>query len=144
MIRKAEKNGLIYRADYEFESMEEFKRLYTNTMHRLNAEDFYLFDDKYYDSIKREFHDRVFIGAVEYNNTIISSALFMICGNYGHYHLSGSNREYSGLGANNYLLWNTILELKKHNVNWFHLGGGSDSDPDNSLLKFKKSFKVPR
>ena len=64
----------------------------------------------------------------------------MYSGNCGHYHLEGSNHDYSNLAANNLLLWKTAIELGKLGVNEFHLGGGYNSDPDNSLLKFKKSF----
>ena len=59
---------------------------------------------------------------------------------YGHYHLEGSNFAYSSLGANNLLLWKTALEFHKLGVREFHLGGGYNSAPDNSLLKFKKAF----
>lgn len=59
---------------------------------------------------------------------------------YGHYHLEGSNHGYSSLGANNLLLWKTACEMRKMGVELFHLGGGYDSEPDNSLFKFKKAF----
>ena len=140
MIRKAQKNDLQFGADYNFDYKEEFIRLYNNTMSRLNAEEFYHFDDRYYDSFTDYFIGKSFIGTVTYNEKIISSAVFMMDGHYGHYHLSGSDRDFSSLGANNYLLWNAAIEMKNHNINWFHLGGGSNSNEDNSLYRFKRSF----
>ena len=59
---------------------------------------------------------------------------------YGHYHLEGSDKTYSGFGANNYLLWRAACEMHDLGVQKFHLGGGTSSFPDDSLYKFKKTF----
>lgn len=140
MIRKAEKNGLVYKAEYDFASIDEFVSLYNATMSRLEAEDFYFFDDTYYKSFVENFKGKAFLGTVRKEGELICAALFMYSGDYGHYHLEGSNHAYSNLAANNLLLWKTALELGKLGVKEFHLGGGYNSQPDNSLLKFKKSF----
>lgn len=140
MIRKAEKNGLEYKAEFDFSSIGEFVQLYNATMSRLAAEEFYFFDEKYYKSFSENFRDKAFLGTIKKDGELICAALFMYCGDYGHYHLEGSNHTYSSLAANNLLLWKTALELGKMGVKEFHLGGGYNSEPDNSLLKFKKSF----
>lgn len=140
MIRKAEKNELVYKAEYDFTSIDEFIDLYNATMNRLKAEDFYFFDNKYYKDFIEKFKGKAFLGTVRKEGELICAALFMYSGDYGHYHLEGSNHTYSNLAANNLLLWKTALELGKLGVKEFHLGGGYNSEPDNSLLKFKKSF----
>lgn len=139
-IRKAEKNGLEYKAEYDFESIDEFVRLYNDTMSRLKAEKFYFFEDQYYKSFIDSFKGKAFLGTVRKDGELICAALFMYLGDYAHYHLEGSSHAYSNLAANNLLLWRTALELRKLGVKEFHLGGGYNSAPDNSLLKFKKSF----
>lgn len=140
MIRKAEKNGLIYTAEYDFESLPDFIRLYNATMQRLDAEEFYFFDERYYKEFVDKFKGKAFLGTVKKDGELICGALFMYSKDYGHYHLEGSNYEYSKLAANNLLLWKTALEFNRLGVKQFHLGGGYNSEPDNSLLKFKKSF----
>ena len=140
MIRKAEKNELIYKAEYDFASIDEFITLYNTTMRRLKAEDFYFFNNNYYKDFVDKFQGKAFLGTVRKEGKLICAALFMYSGNYGHYHLEGSNHDYSNLAANNLLLWKTALELGKLGVKEFHLGGGYNSDTNNSLLKFKKSF----
>lgn len=140
MIRKAEKNDLRFYRDNDFKFIESFKKLYNSTMERLEATDFYFFDDDYYNAFVKIFSGKGFLGCVFKGDEIISSALFMYEGDFGHYHLAGSNRMYSSLGANNYLLWNTACELHKESVKEFHLGGGINSDEENSLFKFKHSF----
>lgn len=140
MIRKAEKNGLVYQAEYDFGSLKEFIALYNATMERLRAEKFYFFDDSYYEEFVRQFTGKAFLGTVRKDDRLICAALFMYSKNYGHYHLEGSDHACSGLGANNLLLWKTASEFHSHDVKEFHLGGGYDSSEDNSLLKFKKAF----
>lgn len=140
MIRKAERNGLAYSAEYDFASMDDFVKLYNATMKRLNAEKFYFFDENYYRSFREKFKGKAFLGTVRKESELICAAIFMYSTNYGHYHLEGSNHVFSNMAANNLLLWKTAEEFHKHGVEEFHLGGGYNSDPDNSLLKFKKSF----
>ncbi len=140
MIRKAEKNGLVFERDNEFKYIEEFKNLYNSTMSRLDADDFYFFDDDYYKKFIEIFKDKGFLGCIKKDNEIISAALFMYENCWGHYHLAGSNRDYSSLGANNLLLWKVACEMHKEGVKEFHLGGGTNGDEENSLFKFKHSF----
>lgn len=140
MIRKAEKSGLLFRAEYDYSSMDEFVGLYNSTMERLKAESFYYFDRRYFDTYTNKLTGRGFLGTVSLDDKIIGAALFMTQGEYGHYHLAGSNREYSSLGINNMLLWNAAVEMKKKGITSFHLGGGTTSDPEDPLFKFKRSF----
>lgn len=140
MIRKGEKNGLVYNAEFDFASIQEFITLYQKTMKRLSADDFYFFSDRYYLEYKNNMKGKGFLGTVRLDGKLIAAALFMYSSEYGHYHLSGSDREYSSLGVNNFLLWNTICRMKMLGIREFHLGGGARSSIDDSLFKFKRSF----
>jgi len=140
MIRKAEKNSLTYKAEYDFRSINEFIELYNATMTRLHANKFYFFDKTYYGQFMNHFMGKAFLGTVRREDKLICAAIFMYSDLYGHYHLEGSDHNYSCLGANNLLLWKTAQEMHNHNVKKFHLGGGYDSSENNSLLKFKKTF----
>lgn len=141
MIRKAEKSGLKFEIDEDFSHLADFKLLYNKTMEYLGAETFYFFDDKYYDEFKKNLSNNSFLGLVRKNDgEIVSAAIFMYNGYYGHYHLAGSNRDFSSLGMNNLMLWEAAKEFKRRNIKEFHLGGGTDGREENSLFKFKKSF----
>ena len=52
-IRKAYKSGLQVIIDPLFEHFESFKQIYVNTMRRVNAHDFYFFDDVYFEELKK-------------------------------------------------------------------------------------------
>lgn len=140
MIRKAEKNRLVYNAEYDFESYDEFIHLYRKTMERLVADDFYFFDDSYFEKLRENLLGCSFLGTVRKDDKLICAAIFMYLGEYGHYHLEGSDWNYSSLGANNYLLWETACEMHNLGIKEFHLGGGTSSSQDDSLFKFKKAF----
>ncbi len=140
MIRKAEKNGLIYSTEYSAEAMRDFRKLYVATMERIHAEDFYLWNDSYFTDLLNMMPEHAFIGTIRLNGKMISAAIFMVYDQFGHYHLSGSDVNLRNNGAGNLLLWRASLELKNRGVGLFHLGGGNNSDDMNSLLKFKTSF----
>ena len=140
MIRKAVKNGLTYKLEQDFDSIEEFIGLYEDTMKRLEAEDFYLFSKEYYSSFITALKGKSFLATIRIGDELVCGAMFMYSERMGHYHLAGSNAEYRGLGANNLLLWETICRMHEMGIEKFHLGGGTDGTPDNSLLKFKTAF----
>lgn len=139
VIRKAAKSGLVFNADYSFTALDDFRRLYRATMDKLSADGFYYFDNNYFERFRTLLPDS-FIGTVSHDEKVIAAAIFMHSGPYGHYHLSGSDVDYLKLSPNNFMLWNAALELKKHGVRLFHLGGGTDGSPDNSLFRFKHRF----
>lgn len=123
MIRKAEKNGLVYDSEYDFKSMDDFIRLYLYTMERIGADSFYFFDRRYFNSIKNKLQGNAFLGTVQKNGKLICSAIFLYSECYGHYHLEGSDRDCAGFGANNYLLWKAACEMHELGIKEFHIGG---------------------
>ena len=137
MIRKAEKEGvtIVERNDYE-----TFRKLYDGTMTNLNAEDYYFFPQSYYDEYKASFKDKSILYFALYEGKVIAGSMFMFCENYAHYHLSARDREYSKYAANNLILWHGIQKAKERGCKWFHFGGGTTGDEDDSLLLFKQNF----
>jgi len=140
VIRKAEKAGCSFIVDDKFEHLKEFINLYDSTMDKLSADGFYYFDDAYYENLKLGITDS-FLGCVQNSDgQIISAAIFIYSGPYGHYHLSGSDKSQLAISPNNFMLWNAAIELQKRGVKRFHLGGGTNGDEENSLYQFKRRF----
>lgn len=138
-IRKAQKLGFSYLVDENLQYLGVFENLYKSTMDRLKVENFYYFNKGYFDGI-RNLKDNVFLGLVLYGEEIISGALFFKYGIYGHYHLAGYLEEYRQYNPNNFLIYNTALYFKETGIKLFHLGGGFNSDVNNSLYRFKRRF----
>ena len=139
VIKKGEKSGLTFVVDNDFKYLPEFIRLYDATMDKLDAADFYYFKQQYYEEFVKTLPNS-FLGVVLYEDRVVSAAIFMYEGEYGHYHLSGSDVSALKLSPNNYMLWQAVLELKRRGVKVFHLGGGTTSAEDDSLFCFKSRF----
>lgn len=137
MIRKAEKEGVTI---VESDGYDTFKRLYDGTMTNLHAEDFYFFPQAYYEGYKQTFKDKSMLCLAMYEGKPIASSMFMFSDDYAHYHLSGRDKEYSRYAANNLILWYAIRKAKERGCKWFHFGGGTTGNENDSLLKFKKEF----
>lgn len=140
VIRKAEKAGCTFVVDDKYEHLDDFIRLYDSTMDKLSADGFYYFDSNYYKHLVEGIPNS-FLGCVkDAEGKIISSAIFMYSGSYGHYHLSGSDKSQLSLSPNNLMLWEAAKELQKRGVKRFHLGGGTTGNEDDSLFLFKRRF----
>lgn len=139
VIKKGEKSGLQFVVDNEFKYLDDFIRLYDATMDKLDAADFYYFKPSYYKDFIKSLPNS-FLGVVLYEERVVSAAIFMYEGEYGHYHLSGSDVSALKLSPNNFMLWQAALELKRRGVKRFHLGGGTTSSEEDSLFCFKSRF----
>ena len=137
MIRKAEKEGV---SIIESDDYETFRDLYDNTMSNLHAESFYFFPQSYYEEYEHTFKDKGLLCLAMLNGKVIAGSMFMFNEDYAHYHLSARNRDYSRYAANNLILWYGIQKAKERGCKWFHFGGGTTGDNEDSLLKFKKEF----
>ena len=137
MIRKAEKEGVVI---IESDDYETFRRLYDGTMTDLHAEEFYFFPKSYYEEYKQTFKGSSMLCLALYNGKAIAGSMFMFSNDYAHYHLSARDREYSRYAANNLILWYGIQKAKERGCKWFHFGGGTTGNDDDSLLRFKKEF----
>lgn len=138
-IKRSERDGLRFEADYDFAHLPDFLRLYNSTMDKLGAEKFYYFPDSYYQSIRTDFPGS-FLGLVWAGEEVAASAIFFRSAPFGHYHLAGSNPAFLASSPNNLLIWKAALELKSKGVELFHLGGGTTTDPEDSLFLFKHRF----
>ena len=137
VIRKAEKDGvtIIESQDYEF-----FRQMYDQTMRNVNAEDFYFFPAEYYDKFKATFGDNLILCFAMYEGKPISGSMFMFSKDYAHYHLSGRDKNFYKIAANNAVLWYGIQKAKERGCKWFHFGGGTTGADDDMLLHFKQNF----
>lgn len=137
MIRKAEKEGVTI---VESDDYETFRRLYDGTMSDLHAEAFYFFPQSYYEEYKQTFKEKSMLCFAMLDGKVIAGSMFMFSDDYAHYHLSARDRVYSRYAANNLILWYGIQKAKERGCKWFHFGGGTTGDDNDSLLKFKKEF----
>ena len=139
MIRKAEKNGIEIHHGKDLELFKDFRRIYNATMDKDNAEKYYYFEDKFYESIHNDLHDNFEMFYAVMNGEIIAMSIMLYENKQMHYHLSGSLAEYRNFAPSNLLLYKAALWGCENGFNTFHLGGGVGSGEDN-LYKFKAVF----
>jgi Acetyltransferase (GNAT) domain len=141
--RKAIKNG--YTSDVRQATEQDlapdggFRRLYSQTMQRLNAAPAYFFNDDYYRELLDGLGSNLIISEVrDQEGVVASSGLLMRHDQRLHGHLGGSSPADARLGANNLLTWAEMQFAIDQGVRQYHLGGGLG--PRDNLFKFKRSF----
>ncbi|WP_165157803.1 GNAT family N-acetyltransferase [Parabacteroides sp. ZJ-118] len=139
MIRKAERSGVEIYHSSDPKLFSSFKEIYDATMRGDNAEEYYFFEDKFYESIAHDLARNYEIFYATHEDKIISIAIMIFANNQMHYHLSGSLREYRSLAPSNLLLYKAALWGYEQGFKTFHLGGGVGSGED-PLYKFKAAF----
>ena len=139
MIRKAEKNGIEIKHGKDLALFKDFRRIYNATMEKDNAEEYYFFGEKFYESIHNDLRDNYEMFYAVLKGEIIAMSIMLFANKQMHYHLSGSMIEYRNLAPSNLLLYKAALWGCEQGYKTFHLGGGVGSGEDN-LYKFKAAF----
>lgn len=139
MIRKAEKNGVEIKHGKGLELLDTFIGIYNQTMDYDNADIYYYFDRKFYESIDRYLRENYEIFYAVYEGKIIGMSIMLFANGYMNYHLSGSLYEYRKLAPTNLLLYQAALWGVSQGFRSLHLGGGIGSN-DDALFCFKKGF----
>ncbi len=138
-IKKGINSGLEFIVDKDYNYLNNFVKLYESTMNKVEADSFFYFQQNYFTLFKAGIKNS-FLGLVSFNGTIISGAIFFYSTKYGHYHLSGSDVNFLHTNPNNFMLYEASKVMKSLGVEKFHLGGGINSDEQNSLYQFKSKF----
>ncbi len=139
--RKARKVGLRAEvtdlAPRDLAPESPFRRLYEDTMRRVDAKPYYLFPDGYYERLGA-LSDGTWLGRVLDGDRAVAAALFFRFDRLVHYHLAGSERQAARDGANNLLLDAVARRGMADGADGFHLGGGLREG--DALHRFKRSL----
>ena len=132
-VRKAENAGA--RVE-QHDGLGEFVPLYEDTMRRIDADPFYLFEPAYWERLGElplARFDAVIDGAV------VASALGLPSKPWLHYHLSGTTDKGRETGSSTLVLLEAARWAQANGYDRFHLGGGLGGKAD-SLHHFKARF----
>ncbi|HRR19645.1 MAG TPA: peptidoglycan bridge formation glycyltransferase FemA/FemB family protein [Ignavibacteriales bacterium] len=144
MIRKARKHGIEI---FEGSSLQDYKifySIYIETMDNVKSDKYLYFNEKYFVNFKRFLNNNHKLILAKYQNEIIGGMILMYHGDYAHYHLSSRKTEFGKVAVNNIFLDYAIDVAKQLGCKYFHLGGGTTSNENDSLLKFKSNFSKDR
>lgn len=137
-IRKAVKNEVVVEWCEANAFLEVFPKLYRETMKELNADEFYLFSDVYFDTLRNM--PKAKFALCKWGEKVIAGAIFFISDYEMEYHLSAADGIGKDLCATNLMIHEAALLGQKMGCKVFHLGGGTSCDSDNPLLFFKSGF----
>jgi serine/alanine adding enzyme len=132
-VRKAKNAGAtVTQAD----SLGGFVELYEDTMRRIDADDFYLFEPAYWERLG-ELPLVRFDAAID--GEVVASALCLPSLPWLHYHLSGTTDAGRSTGSSTLVLLEAARWAQAQGYERFHLGGGLGGKAD-SLHHFKARF----
>lgn len=137
-IKKAVKNGLNVEWGRGNSMQPVFTALYSQAMQNLQADNLYFFSDSYFRSIIK--WNRAHTAICSYGEQVVAASIFLVQEDIMEYHLSATSplgKKYCGA---NLLLHEAASFGRQNGCRSLHLGGGTDSRPDNPLLFFKLSF----
>ncbi len=143
-IRRAEKAGVEFVADENLEYLDSFMAIYHHAMDLVGASSFYYFDRDYFSAIKEGLGDEACLMCGFLDGELVAGMLFLCDDTYAHAHLSGSRIEHRDVAPNNLVLHRALLHARERGCKMFHVGGGSSTRADDSLLRFKGRFSRDR
>ncbi len=134
--------GLSYEIEEYPEDLEDFAKIYYQTMDRNQADSRYYFDLEYFKAFVETMPESILKCKVMLDNNVIAMGFYLRSHDVLHTHLSGTLTDYIHLSPA-YILRYALVEWGKANgYKLIHSGGGMTGSTDDSLYRFKKKFGI--
>jgi len=140
ILRRVEKSGLRVLEYSSAEGFEQFVDLYLSTMRRLDSDNYYLFNDKYFNDLRELVAAHGWLYVAELNGKWVAAAIFLRGKRLIHYHLSASDADNRIPGSTNILISHAAQRGHQLGYLRLHLGGGRTTASNDSLLIFKRKM----
>lgn len=141
-LRRAERDDLSAAID-DWVSFPDFRGLYASTMDRVDAADWYKFDDDYFEGLRGALGEALHLCTVRAaDHTVLAAGLFTSECDTVQYHLAGRAPD-GGPAAVRLMLATMRTWAKTSGYQRLHLGGGVGGEQD-SLFDFKAGFASNR
>jgi hypothetical protein len=122
----------------------DFAHIYRVTMARLDADNYYFFDDGYFAALRSALGESLHLCCVlSPEGQVAAGGLFTAVNDIMQYHLSGTDPQHHKLGPTKLMLHFVRLWGKDKGYSLLHLGGGAGAQAD-SLFQFKAGFSPLR
>lgn len=118
--------------------ISSFIKIYHQSLKRINSENYLYFNKSYFEELMLNTKSVCFFALLE--EKPIASIIAFYNDNYIHGHLGGALTEHLSLSPYSFLYAEMIKFGQKNGCKIIHIGGGTTSHPDDSLLKFKLNF----
>jgi len=138
-IVNAQKKGLMLEVDWDCAELKDFVGIYQGAMRDLQAREYYLFNEAYFQKIAAADDFKVFIIFATFEGVKVAASMFIITNDVMQYYLSGSDYAYRNLSASKAIIAKAHELAGELGIRQLILGGGVGSERD-SLFKFKAGF----
>jgi hypothetical protein len=122
--------------------LQYFIPLYEAMLDKKTAAEFYFFNWSYYKALLD--CTTCYCAVCWRGNEAVAAGIFLLHGETMEYHLGAASADGQKSGAMTLLLHEAALLAQRRGAKAFHLGGGTDRMPENSLLFFKRGFSDRR
>jgi hypothetical protein len=143
-INRCKRSGMAARiVEFKGDYINEFIKVYQETMDKVEASAFYYFDKEYFLELADALGENLHLCIVEYNNQIVSAGLYTEYNRIVQAHLGGTKTQFLKLSPTNLETDYTRRWAKERGNEFLHLGGGVGGSKD-SLYNFKAGFSQQR
>lgn len=136
--RKALKDGISVQFDTTGEHLDQFLKLYYETMDRNEAVDYYYFSPQFFEKINNTLKGHYVYTHIRFHGEIIASGLALYGEKYAYAFLGGSSEKGYSLRSTESIEVETMKWMKDKGVNYYILGGGYGEE--DGIYQFKKKF----
>lgn len=137
-VQHARGAGIGVEVDLDGKGLDAFLGVYTQTMQRHGADDFYFFPRSFFESIVTRLPGRYAFFIARAGDKVLSSDLVLCADAHVYYFLGGTIEEGLALGSS-YLLKHSIgAWAAEQGKRWCVLGGGRE--PNDGLYRYKRAF----
>ncbi len=143
-INRLERQGFQFELDFAGRHLDEFMKIYHDTMQRVGADSQYFFSREYVAAFRNALGPGFVLAHIRSpSGEIVSSGIFTVCSGIVQYHLSGNKLGGQGSDGSKLLLHGIRRWAQAQGFDIFHLGGGVGGR-DDSLFNFKSGFASGR
>tara|TARA_Y100000590_G_C15687983_1_gene1002348 strand:+ start:379 stop:1425 length:1047 start_codon:yes stop_codon:yes gene_type:complete len=137
-IKKAIRGNVKIFYEQNIDNLDNFLKVYHNTLTKRNAQKFYFFSRNFYELLMKYLPENFVFFYATVDDKIISCELILLSKYYAHSFFGGTLEEYRELCSNTLLKREIIRFLNNERYHYFLLGGGVNLN--DGIYRYKNGF----
>lgn len=139
-VRRALREGVTPVIDTEGEFVDDFVRIYTETMERRDSADWYRFERPFFEGIHAALPGQFAYVYAQHEGRLVSADLLLFGSEDGYYFLGGTEAAAFGVRPNDLVKVESMKWLRSQGRRRYVLGGGVTAE--DSLERYKRGFAL--
>ncbi|WP_403022462.1 lipid II:glycine glycyltransferase FemX [Salinibacterium sp. GXW1014] len=137
-VNKARRSGITVSMDESGDSLDDFLRIYAETMRRRDADAGYYFPREFFEAINSELAGQYVYANALLDGEVVSTELVLVSGDTIYSFLGGTSEHAFKFRPNDLLKFEVMLWAKARGKSRFVLGGGAS--PGDGIERYKRCF----